>query len=84
MNCKIHIAGLPVRVGNRKRQLCAWCGHPLIDVCLEGYVSTNGWEPAYFDPNDLISVEGENPRLLSVVQHVDGDPIPVDWCGGDG
>lgn len=79
----IHIAGFPVRVGNQKRQLCAWCGERLIDDNLEAMASSDGEEPGHFEPNALVEVSGQNPRCTSIVPHVDGAAIPTGWCGDE-
>ncbi len=78
----IHIAGFPVRVGNHKRQLCAWCGHRIIDIDVANTACMGEWtEPGHYEPNALVRVAGENPVVSSVVEHAEGEPIPAGWCG---
>jgi hypothetical protein len=80
----IHIAGFPVRVGNHKRQLCAWCGFRLVDIDLANCASSDGAEPGHWEPNALVRVIDGNPTAFIVVKHVDGEAIPAGWCGDEG
>ncbi len=36
-----------------------------------------------FPAGALVAVEGANPRILTVVEHEDGDPVPAGFCGDD-
>ena len=78
---KIHIAGFPVRVGNRKRQRCAWCGEVLMDYDLANVLVAPGSrdpEPAHFELGALVAVDGPGSWI---VPHADGDRMPAGWCG---
>ena len=84
---RIHIAGFPVRVGGKGRQLCAWCGERLVDIDYERTMvapnadGTPGEGPRFFEINELVAVEGTNPRAMYVVQLDDGDnELPVLSC----
>jgi hypothetical protein len=80
----IHIAGFPIRVGNHKRQLCAWCGFRLVDIDLANCASSDGAEPGHWEPNALVRVIDGNPTAFIVVKHVEGEAIPAGWCGDEG
>ena len=77
-----HIAGFPVRIGNKARQLCAWCGERLIDddYDLMAFAPGCDAEPKYFEPNTLVEVEtSADARFTTVVQPIDGD-LPRNCC----
>ncbi len=79
----IHIAGFPVRIGTKGRQLCAWCGHVLFDVdhaniMVAPNADGSPGEPVQpWETGVLIEVEGNG---MWTVAHKDGDPIPVTAC----
>lgn len=76
---RIHFAGLDVRVGDHLRQLCAWCGHRLVDLDLARVavpVDQPG-PPATWPPGALVAVVG---RAAWVVDQTDGDQIPPGTC----
>ncbi|HEU4731738.1 MAG TPA: hypothetical protein VFT22_27770 [Kofleriaceae bacterium] len=80
---KIHIAGFPVRVGTKGRQLCAWCGESLFDVdhslvMVAPNADGSPGEPMQPWPTgELIAVEGNGKW---VVPHEDGAQLPVQCC----
>jgi len=83
----IHIAGFPVRVGRFFRQRCAWCGAVLIDydldrtmVAVSCEVGEKAFDVAAYDVGVLVEVSGLNPVMSRVVEHVDGDDLPVGAC----
>lgn len=79
----IHIAGFPLRIGNRVRQLCAWCGERLIDDDLDAMAFAPGSDSTVrtFEVNALVSVE-RTAGLVStgVFAHPEGEPLPVGSC----
>lgn len=86
MSTTIHIAGYPINVGGQLRQLCAWCGHRLIDVdlsCCASPAKEDGSPPDPYpcwEPNALVEYE-ETPGCVrtSVVEAVDGK-LPPNCC----
>lgn len=68
----VHFAGPPVEIAGRRRQLCMWCGHVLIDVAL-----TRDAEPPEWPIGVLIKVED---GLSTVVPHEPGDALPPGCC----
>jgi len=79
---KIHIAGFPVRIGNKGRQLCAWCGFILFDVDHSNVMvapNEDGsvWSPSPWPVGQLISV---SENVMTVIPHKDGDDIPLQCC----
>lgn len=79
----IHIAGFPVRVGNRQRQRCAWCGVVLIDDDLANmavFPADAPIEGSKFEPNALVAVDGPGSWI---VRHENGAPLPAGWCGDE-
>lgn len=75
----IHIAGNDIHIGPYVRQRCAWCGATLIDYNLDRIAAPAGQEggPSWWPVGDLIAVDG---NASWVVDHTDGDPLPVDSC----
>lgn len=79
----IHIAGLPIRIGHQKRQLCAWCGMFLVVEDLGGLFVMEGHQVPYWPPGTLLrTVMTEQPYVYTVVEYKDGDAVPAGWCGG--
>lgn len=79
----VHIAGFLVRVGSKRRQLCAWCGVALVDLDLRSVAVPSGQdiEPRFFETGDLVEVvHAEGFRSQRLVPHVDGDPLPAGAC----
>ncbi len=77
---KVHIAGFPVRVGSRLRQLCAWCGEQLIDLdldCIAVAPGSSVGAPGTWETNALVAVDGP---VSWVVQPEDGDKLPRECC----
>ena len=79
MSAVTHIAGMSITVGPLMRQRCAWCGHLLIDYDLERVAVPVGQDstPATWPPGELVRVDG---NLSTLVDHSDGDLLPVDAC----
>lgn len=86
MSRRIHIAGFPIKVGTKGRQLCGWCGAVLfnVDHALELVAPNADGSPGRgstpWTPGALVRVEG---NLSVVVPHVDGDDLPADCCAPD-
>lgn len=82
---KIHIAGWPVKVGSRGRQLCAWCGVVLFDVDHDRIMVASGGDgPRPWEVGELIATDGYDPRypvaVAHVVPHEDGAQLPLNCC----
>lgn len=79
MSVIVHIAGPPVHVGTRLRQLCAWCGFEILYYDLANVAVPVGQdpEPATWGVGVLVAVEG---GVQSVREHVDGADLPEDAC----
>ncbi|GAB3472381.1 hypothetical protein [Actinophytocola sediminis] len=82
----IHFAGLPVRIGSRLRQRCAWCDHVLADYDLTRLAAPEGQDPtpATWQAGSLVRVEGTSPRVTTLVPHEDGDQLPAGTCADGG
>lgn len=82
-NNMIHLAGHPVQVGPRQRQLCAWCGFVLLEYDLTLIAVPNkpdgspGDPPRPFEQGVLVQVRS---NFQMVVPHKDGDPLPSPNC----
>lgn len=80
---RLHIAGFPVRIGTRGRQLCAWCGHHLFDIDHAHVMVAPNADGSPGDPvqpwpiGELVALEGP---ASWVVPHKDGDPLPISCC----
>lgn len=74
-----HFAGPDVQVGPLLRQLCAWCGHRLIDYDLRrvGFQVGDDPRPATYPPAALVTVDG---GMKTVSQHDDPDTLPPGAC----
>jgi hypothetical protein len=83
---KIHIAGLPVRVGAIAMQRCAWCGAVLSDCDYANTMSTSSDDPfTPFSAGHLVEVVFDGPNTVTtLLQHIDGSPMPAGFCGDDG
>lgn len=56
----VHIAGLGIRVAGRHvRQLCAWCGEPLIDYDELRIIETGGERPVMWPEGRMIRTDGD-------------------------
>ena len=83
MSRVVHIAGRPVKVGHRGRQLCAWCGAKLIDddfstiMVASNADGSPGELPRPWDDGALVAVDGS---LSMLVPHEDGTDLPDDCC----
>jgi hypothetical protein len=73
----VHIAGLDVRVGNRLRQRCAWCGAMIDDYDLRLVATTDGNGPGTWPVGALIARDG---GMTYVMEHDDGADIPSQCC----
>lgn len=86
----VHVAGLPLRIGPRFRQRCAWCGAVLIDDDLSQMAFSPGSNPSpsYWEIGGLVAVAGERsgsrPSFLSTGRKIDeetpDDPLPANAC----
>lgn len=76
----VHIAGLDVTIhGVFRRQRCAWCGAVQIDEDLSRVAVPVGQKPpGAWGVGELVSVEGDNPKVSSVVEYI--DKLPPDCC----
>lgn len=75
----IHIAGPDVRVDDRLRQRCAWCGTTLIDYALDRIavpVDTDP-TPAVWPVGALVGVYG---YASYIVDHDANSPLPEHTC----
>jgi hypothetical protein len=75
----VHIAAYPIVIGGRfQRQRCGWCGAVLIDNDWSRMATVGEWsEPATWPTQGLVLIDG---ALATVVEHVDGDPLPPNCC----
>lgn len=79
----VHIAGFPVRVGTKRRQICAWCGKSLIDLDVNLIAVPEGQspEPHFWPTGELVDVAtGGGFTQQTLVPHKDGDPLPARAC----
>lgn len=74
-----HFVGPDVQVGPLLRQLCAWCGHRLIDYDLRRVAVREGDDPrpATWTPGVLVTVDG---GMTTLAQHDDPDRLPPGAC----
>jgi hypothetical protein len=74
-----HFVGPDVQVGPLLRQLCAWCGHRLIDYDLRRVAVREGDDPrpATWTPGVLVTVDG---GMTTLVQHDDPNRLPPNAC----
>lgn len=70
----VHFAGPPVEIGGRRRQLCMWCGHVLLDARL---VTHAGQPPTSWPVGALVRIED---GLGTVVPHQPGAELPPGCC----
>jgi len=80
MTGDIHIAGMPVWIGDRwMRQRCAWCGEVLLNYDLSLVAVPVGQEsdPGTWEIGALVLMDG---GMAAVVPHADGDPLPDEAC----
>lgn len=68
----VHFAGPYVTIGGRRRQLCAWCGHVLLDVQLAPGQEHEPW----FDVKLVRVEDGTTTRQ----PYTYGDPLPPGCC----
>ena len=73
----IHIAGSPVKVGNKGRQLCAWCGAVLFEIDYAQNVA-DGRKP--WDVGALVAIRG---TMAHTVTHETGTSLPAECCAPD-
>jgi hypothetical protein len=87
----IHIAGYPVIIGSRCRQLCAWCGEKLIDddlaltmapmVAVTAFAEGSASNPGYWEVGVLVAREDMGGVIsTSIVQHENGKDMPPGSC----
>jgi hypothetical protein len=85
---KTHIAGFPVKIGHKGRQLCAWCGEILFEVTGQemGPLKPDGSPPDALCPWEmgaLIEVyKGDGVTGYTVLPHEDGADLPANACVG--
>lgn len=74
-----HVAGLPVTVGPRVRQRCAWCGAVLEDYDLTRMAVPIGQEgpPATWEVGALVTVDGPASYLAGDQGE---EKLPEDAC----
>ena len=82
---KIHIAGWPIKVGSRGRQLCAWCGFVLFDVDhTQIAVAPECDGPKPWEMGALVATDAPDPKsvltVMRVVPHEDGSSLPLNCC----
>lgn len=60
MSTTIHFAGTHVTIDNRLRQLCAWCGHRLVDLDLTrvGVEAGDTSGPPTWEVGSLVGIDG--------------------------
>jgi hypothetical protein len=68
----VHFVGPYVTIGGRRRQLCAWCGHVLLDVQLAPGQEHEPW----FDVKLVRVEDGTTTRQ----PYTYGDPLPPGCC----
>lgn len=76
----VHIAGPPITINGRyQRQLCAWCGHRLLDYDLANVAVPDDQPgpPATFPAGRLIQVIG---AMAVTLEQGDGDELPDGCC----
>ena len=83
----IHIAGYPVKVGPRCRQLCGWCGERLHDFDLRDIAVAPGEDGSPgeglkpWEIGVLVRVtKMDRCTGYAVVPHTDGDELPAECC----
>lgn len=82
---KIHIAGYPLKIGTKGRQLCAWCGERLFDVDhANEMVAPNadgspGDGSLPWEEGALVAHDG---NMWWIVRHEDGAQLPLQSCVG--
>lgn len=74
----VHIAGPDIQIGSHVRQLCAWCGHKLIDYDLNNVAVPEGpnGSPGTWPRGALIAVDGRWAYVLGG----DGSLVPPNSC----
>lgn len=69
----VHFAGPPVRAEGRRRQLCMWCGHVLVDVPAEAPLAPHLPWPA----GSVVQIED---GYASQLPYPEGDALPPGCC----
>lgn len=79
MSGVLHIAGLDVRVNQRLRQRCAWCGAVLLDYDLSNVAVPVGQDsmPGIWPFGQTVLVDG---NLSVLVEYEEGTPLPEGAC----
>lgn len=78
----VHIAGMAVLIGDKGRQLCAWCGHVLFDFDLSMVMvapnadGSPGRGPTPWTQGALVAVEGNGMWVVPD----EGDTLPRNCC----
>lgn len=75
----VHVAGLQLRIGNRLRQRCAWCGAVLVDYDLERTAAPVGQDPTpgTWETGVLVQVDD---GVSVVLDDGMGAELPADAC----
>jgi len=73
----IHIASIPVQVGTKLRQRCAWCDAILIDVDLSCMMSTSSEPYKCWSPLSLVAVDGNGKWVVKCEPEED---LPFRCC----
>lgn len=86
---EVHIAGTPIRVGSKFRQVCAWCGCRLIDDDLDCMFSaptadgSPGPGPMAFDVGALVEIEEHGGVRSTGVVGAFKEPLPPGTCASE-
>ena len=79
----IHVAGLPITVGSRVRQRCAWCGETIDDTDLSrvGVPIEDAGRPwPTWEVGALVVVDGNARWMYQPAETTGTTPIPEDSC----
>lgn len=78
----VHFAGLDVRIDNRLRQRCAWCGETLIDYDLDRIQVPDGQDgtPSTWPVPSLVEVDG---GMSYVVAYEPDGALPDNTCAAN-
>jgi hypothetical protein len=86
---EIHIAGTPIRVGSKFRQLCAWCGHRLIDddlgLMMVGPTADGspGPGPMAFEVGALVEIEERGGVRRTAIVGAFSEPLRPGTCASE-
>jgi len=87
---RVHIAGFPLRVRNKARQLCAWCGFVLIENDYENMAAAPNedgtaydWSRGFYAMNALVAIDGPNGGVTGswvVKEDPENPKLPSTCC----